>query len=57
MSQPPRVANLVPQVGMNLAMVIPHAENVDDVAAIEGRIVKVAGGVKAVGFTRFGCSQ
>jgi hydroxymethylpyrimidine/phosphomethylpyrimidine kinase len=53
----PRVANLVPQVSMNLAMAIPHAENVDDVAAIEGRIVKVSGGVKAVGFARFGCSS
>jgi len=53
----PKVALLVPEVGMNIAMAVPHAENVDDVAAIEGRIVKVLGGVEAVGSPRFGCSS
>jgi hydroxymethylpyrimidine/phosphomethylpyrimidine kinase len=53
----PMVAALVPEVGMNIAMAIPYAENVDDVAAIEGRIVKVLNGVKAVGFPKFGCSS
>jgi hydroxymethylpyrimidine/phosphomethylpyrimidine kinase len=53
----PTVAELVAQVGMNIAMSIPYAENVDDVAAIEGRIVKVSSGVKAVGFPKFGCSS
>jgi len=53
----PAVATLVPQLGMNAAMAIPHAESVDDVAAIDGRIVKVLRGVKAVGNPRFGCSS
>jgi len=53
----PKVGSLVPQVGMNVAMAIPYAENVDDVAAIEGRIVKVLGGVKVVGSPWFGCSS
>ncbi len=53
----PTVAMLVPEVGMNVAMAIPYAESVDDVAAIDGRIVKVLRGVKAVGSPRFGCSS
>jgi len=53
----PSVAALVPEVGMNVAMAIRYAENVDDIAAIDGRIVKVLGGIEAVGFPRFGCSS
>ena len=53
----PEVAMLVPEVGMNIAMAIPHAEDVDDVAAIEGRIVKTSKGARAVGNPRFGCSS
>jgi len=53
----PAVATLVPQVGMNVAMAILHAESADDVAAIDGRIVKVLRGVRAVGSPRFGCSS
>jgi len=52
----PKVAVFVPEVGMNVAMAIPHAANIDDVAAVEGRIVKTFGGVKAVGNAKFGCS-
>jgi len=53
----PEVAMLVPEVGMNIAMAIPHAESIDDVAAIEGRIVKTSEGARAVGNPRFGCSS
>ena len=53
----PRVAMLVPEVGMNIAMSIPYAEGVDDVAAIEGRIVKTSEGVRAAGNPKFGCSS
>jgi len=48
---------LVPEVGMNVAMAIPYAENINDVAAIEGRIVKALGGARAVGNPKFGCSS
>jgi hydroxymethylpyrimidine kinase/phosphomethylpyrimidine kinase len=53
----PEVAMLVPEVGMNIAMAIPYAEDADDVAAIEGRIVKTSEGARAVGNPRFGCSS
>jgi len=53
----PEVAMLVPEVGMNIAMAIPHAESIDDVAAIEGRIVKTSEGARAAGNPRFGCSS
>lgn len=53
----PLVAMFVPEVGMNIAMAIPNAESIGDVADIEGRIVKTADGAKAVGNPRFGCSR
>ncbi|MEM3578425.1 MAG: bifunctional hydroxymethylpyrimidine kinase/phosphomethylpyrimidine kinase [Candidatus Bathyarchaeia archaeon] len=53
----PEVSLLVPEVGMNIAMAIPYSENVSDIAAIEGRIVKTIGGVRAVGNVKFGCSS
>jgi hydroxymethylpyrimidine kinase/phosphomethylpyrimidine kinase len=53
----PEVAMLVPEVGMNIAMAIPYAESIDDVAAIEGRIVKTSKGVRAIGNPKFGCSS
>jgi hydroxymethylpyrimidine/phosphomethylpyrimidine kinase len=53
----PRVASLIPEVGMNIAMALPYAESVDDVAAIEGRVVKTHDGPRAVGRARFGCSS
>jgi hydroxymethylpyrimidine/phosphomethylpyrimidine kinase len=51
------VAILVPEVGMNIAMVIPYPESIEDIAAIEGRIVKTTEGVKAVGNAKFGSSR
>jgi hydroxymethylpyrimidine/phosphomethylpyrimidine kinase len=51
------VTMLIPEVGMNIAMAIPYAENIDDIAAIEGRIVKAPKGPRAVGNARFGCSS
>jgi len=53
----PEVAELVPEVGMNVAMAAKYAENVNDVAAIDGRIVRTLSGVKAVGNPKFGCSR
>jgi hydroxymethylpyrimidine/phosphomethylpyrimidine kinase len=53
----PEATVLVPEVGMNIAMTIPYTENIDDVAAIEGRIVKTLKGVKAAGCPKFGCSS
>jgi len=53
----PETAILVPEVGMNIAMAIPYAENLQDVAAINGRIAKTSEGAKAVGNAKFGCSS
>jgi hydroxymethylpyrimidine/phosphomethylpyrimidine kinase len=53
----PEVAMLVPEVGMNIAMAIPYTESIDDVAAIEGRIVKTHEGARAAGNPKFGCSS
>jgi len=52
----PEVAMLIPEVGMNVAMAIPYAQGIDEVAAIEGRIVKTSEGARAVGSPKFGCS-
>ena len=51
------VVTLVPEVGMNIAMAIPYVENIDDVAAIEGRIVKTCEGARAIGSPKFACSS
>jgi len=53
----PEVLALVPEVGMNIAMAVPYAETIDDVAAIEGRIVKFRERPKAVGSSKFGASS
>lgn len=53
----PEIFKLVPEVGMNVAMAVPYAESLDDVAAIEGRLVRTVGKVKAVGNVSFGCSS
>jgi hydroxymethylpyrimidine kinase/phosphomethylpyrimidine kinase len=53
----PEVAVLVPEVGMNIAMAARYAESINDVAAIDGRIVRTAEGVRAVGNPKFGCSR
>lgn len=49
----------VPEVGMNVAMAIPkpYARSLEDVVAVEGRIVRVAGRVRAVSAPRFGASR
>jgi hydroxymethylpyrimidine/phosphomethylpyrimidine kinase len=52
----PYIANLVPEVGMNIVMAVPYAESLNDVAAFPGRIVKVFGQVKAVSSPCFGAS-
>ncbi len=47
---------LVPEVGMNLAVALPHAEVPSEVAAIDGRIVRAGGDVVQAGPVRFGAS-
>ncbi len=45
------------EVGMQVAMALPYALNKWHVAAVQGRIVRFDGGLKAVGCVRFGASE
>jgi len=53
----PEIFKFVPEVGMNVAMAVPYAESLNDVAAIEGRLIRTVGKVKAVGNISFGSSS
>lgn len=51
------IAALVPEVGLNVAVATPYAMNIDDVAAIDGRLHRTADGVEAAGCPRLGVSS
>ncbi len=53
----PAVRRLIPEVGSNLGMAISSASGPEDVAAVEGRMVRVGSRVKACGTVRFGASR
>ncbi|MEM2699235.1 MAG: bifunctional hydroxymethylpyrimidine kinase/phosphomethylpyrimidine kinase [Candidatus Bathyarchaeia archaeon] len=53
----PEVADLAPEVGINIATALPHPENTSDVAAIPGRLMRVFSGVKASSCPDFGGSS
>lgn len=48
---------LIPEVGSNIGMAIPGARSPDDIAAVEGRIVRAGSRVHASGCIRFGASR
>lgn len=50
-------AELIPEVGCNIAMGIPNATSISDVAAVSGRIVRLNGSPHAVGCVAFGASS
>jgi hydroxymethylpyrimidine/phosphomethylpyrimidine kinase len=51
------VRPLVPEVGMNVAGATPYAEEVGEVAAVEGRIARTMDGVAATRGVRMGASS
>ena len=51
------VGPLLAEVGMNVVGATPHAETVDDVAAVEGRITRTLDGVAPNAGVRFGASS
>jgi hydroxymethylpyrimidine/phosphomethylpyrimidine kinase len=51
------IAALIPEVGSNLGMALPQATTSQDVAAWEGRIVRVGEDVMPLGSPRFGASS
>jgi len=50
-------AALIPQVGSNIAYALPGARDKDDVAAVQGRIVRLSGQPHPVGTVDFGASD
>jgi hydroxymethylpyrimidine/phosphomethylpyrimidine kinase len=50
-------AELIPEVGCNIAMGIPNATSISDVAAVSGRIVRLNGSPHAVGCVAFRASS
>lgn len=53
----PGLAPFVPEVGTQVAMAVSMPEGPEDVAAVEGRLVKVHGSIRPVGSVRFGASS
>jgi hydroxymethylpyrimidine/phosphomethylpyrimidine kinase len=51
-----QVAALVAEVQMNIGMALPYATGPEDVAAVEGRLVKMRDGVRATGCPGYGAS-
>ncbi|MCX9085446.1 MAG: bifunctional hydroxymethylpyrimidine kinase/phosphomethylpyrimidine kinase [Candidatus Methanoperedens sp.] len=50
-------SDLIPEVGCNIAMGIPGAASVSDIAAVQGRIVRFKNAPHAVGCVAFGASS
>ena len=53
----PRISELIPEVGMNIALASTYSIDKNDVAAIPGRIRPVKGKAKACGCPEFGVSK
>jgi hydroxymethylpyrimidine kinase / phosphomethylpyrimidine kinase / thiamine-phosphate diphosphorylase len=51
------IAALIPEVQSNLGLALPRAATVQEVAAWEGRIVRVGDDIRPVGSPRFGASH
>ena len=52
----PAFLQLIPEVGSNIGMAISKASGTEDVAAVEGRLVRSGSRAKACGSVRFGAS-
>ncbi|MEM2341311.1 MAG: bifunctional hydroxymethylpyrimidine kinase/phosphomethylpyrimidine kinase [Candidatus Bathyarchaeia archaeon] len=53
----PHIAELAPEVGINVAMALPYAESIKDVVAIPGRLMKAFNSVKSSSPPEFGASS
>jgi hydroxymethylpyrimidine kinase/phosphomethylpyrimidine kinase len=49
--------HLIPEVGCNIASAIPHASEIDQVCALDGRIIRSGSKVWAAGCPAFGASR
>lgn len=52
-----RFVELIPEVGSNIGMAIPGARSIEDIAAVEGRIVRAGRRAHVSGCVRFGASR
>ncbi|MDY7034077.1 MAG: bifunctional hydroxymethylpyrimidine kinase/phosphomethylpyrimidine kinase [Thermodesulfobacteriota bacterium] len=52
-----KIGHLIPEVQSNLAMALPNADTVEDVAAIPGRIIRLRDTITTVSDPEFGASQ
>lgn len=52
-----KIGHLIPEVQSNLAMAIPYACKVEDVAAVPGRIIRFGDNIATVSDPEFGASQ
>ncbi len=57
LEESPDFSKLIPEVGCNIGMAIRGAESFEDVAAVEGRIVRLKGKAVPVGCAVFGASR
>ena len=57
LEESPDFSKLIPEVGCNIGMAIPGADSFEDVAAVEGRIVRHRGRAVPVGCVDFGASR
>jgi len=53
----PATRSLIAECQMNIGMALSHAVGPEDVAAVDGRLTKHMGGVRAMGCPRFGASH
>lgn len=53
----PKFANLIPEVGTNIVMALPGANQRSEVVGLSGRIVRSVGGAIATGFPELGGSE
>ena len=48
---------ILPEVGTNIAMSVPHATDLEDIAALTGRIIRVEDRAVGVGAPKFGATR
>jgi predicted fused transcriptional regulator/phosphomethylpyrimidine kinase len=51
------ISGLVPEIGANLAVSMPGAKNLEDIAAIPGRMLNFKGKIAVLGDPEMGCSS
>jgi len=53
----PHIVSLAPEVGINVAMALPYAKSINDVAAIPGRLIRAFNSIRSISCPEFGASN